>query len=40
MMEIVKIPNRGHSLTIDVRWGELAQAAFDLVKRLDPAKPG
>jgi pimeloyl-ACP methyl ester carboxylesterase len=31
--EIVKIPNRGHSLTIDNGWREVAQAALDFVKR-------
>jgi pimeloyl-ACP methyl ester carboxylesterase len=31
--EIVKIPNRGHSLTIDSGWREVAQKALDFVKR-------
>src|SRR5688500_9178100 len=31
--EIVKIPNRGHSLTIDHGWREVAQVALDFVKR-------
>src|SRR3989449_2447933 len=31
--EIVKIPNRGHSLTIDNGWREVAQTALDFVKR-------
>jgi pimeloyl-ACP methyl ester carboxylesterase len=31
--EIQKIPNRGHSLTIDSGWREVAQAALDFVKR-------
>jgi non-heme chloroperoxidase len=31
--EIVKVPNRGHSLTIDHGWREVAQAALDFVKR-------
>jgi pimeloyl-ACP methyl ester carboxylesterase len=31
--EIVKIPNRGHSLTIDHGWREVAQTALDFVKR-------
>src|SRR3954454_14879008 len=31
--EIVKIPNRGHSLTIDNGWREVAQPALDFVKR-------
>jgi pimeloyl-ACP methyl ester carboxylesterase len=31
--EILKIPNRGHSLTIDSGWREVAQTALDFVKR-------
>jgi non-heme chloroperoxidase len=31
--EIEKIPNRGHSLTIDSGWREVAQKALDFVKR-------
>jgi len=31
--EIVKIPNRGHALTIDHGWREVAQTAIDFVKR-------
>ncbi len=31
--EIVKIPNRGHSLTIDHGWREVARTALDFVKR-------
>jgi hypothetical protein len=31
--EIVNIPNRGHSLTIDHGWREVAQTALDFVKR-------
>jgi non-heme chloroperoxidase len=31
--EIVKIPNRGHALTIDHGWREVAQIALDFVKR-------
>ena len=38
--EIVKIPNRGHSLAIDHGWQEVAQTALDFVKRFVPAKPG
>ena len=34
--EIVKIPNRGHSLTIDHGWQEVAQTALDFVKRFVP----
>jgi pimeloyl-ACP methyl ester carboxylesterase len=37
--EIKKIPNRGHSLTIDHGWQEVAQAALDFVKRFAPAEP-
>jgi pimeloyl-ACP methyl ester carboxylesterase len=38
--EIVKVPNRGHSLTIDHGWREVAQTALDFVKRFVPDKPG
>jgi pimeloyl-ACP methyl ester carboxylesterase len=31
--EIVKIPNRGHSLTIDSGWREVADIALAFVKR-------
>jgi pimeloyl-ACP methyl ester carboxylesterase len=31
--EIVKMPNRGHALTIDHGWHEVAQTALDFVKR-------
>ena len=31
--EIVKMPNRGHALTIDRGWREVAQTALDFVKR-------
>jgi non-heme chloroperoxidase len=31
--EIEKLPNRGHSLTIDHGWREVAQKAIDFVKR-------
>jgi pimeloyl-ACP methyl ester carboxylesterase len=31
--EIVKIPNRGHALTIDSGWREVADTALDFVKR-------
>jgi len=33
LTEIVKIPNRGHALTIDHGWREVAQRALDFVKR-------
>ena len=36
--EIVKVPNRGHSLTIDHGWREVAQTALDFVDRF--AFPG
>ena len=35
--EIVKIPNRGHSLTIDRGWPEVAEAALEFVKRTTAA---
>ena len=44
--EIVKIPNRGHALTIDHGWREVAQTALDFVERSlrdaapDPAVSG
>ena len=31
--EIVKIPNRGHALTIDRGWREVAQTSLDFVRR-------
>jgi non-heme chloroperoxidase len=31
--EIVKMPNRGHSLTIDHGWQEVAQTSLDFIKR-------
>ena len=31
--EIVKIPGRGHALTIDVGWREVADTALGFVKR-------
>jgi pimeloyl-ACP methyl ester carboxylesterase len=37
--EFVKVPNRGHALTIDHGWQEVAQIALDFVKRFLPAKP-
>ena len=33
------MPNRGHSLTIDPGWQEVAQTALDFVKRFAPARP-
>jgi pimeloyl-ACP methyl ester carboxylesterase len=35
--EIKKIPNRGHALTIDSGWREVAQTALDFVKRFLPS---
>jgi pimeloyl-ACP methyl ester carboxylesterase len=35
--EIKKMPNRGHSLTIDHGWQEVAQTALDFIKRFVPA---
>jgi non-heme chloroperoxidase len=37
--EIVKMPNRGHALTIDHGWREVAQTALDFVKRFTQASP-
>jgi pimeloyl-ACP methyl ester carboxylesterase len=37
--EIKKMPNRGHALTIDHGWQEVAQTALDFVNRFVPAKP-
>jgi hypothetical protein len=31
--EIVKVPNRGHALTIDHGWREVAQIALNFVER-------
>jgi hypothetical protein len=31
--EIVKVPNRGHSLTIDGGWREVAETALAFVQR-------
>jgi non-heme chloroperoxidase len=35
--EIVKMPNRGHSLTIDHGWREVADTALQFVQRFRPA---
>jgi len=35
--EIVKVPNRGHSLTIDSGWREVSETAIEFVKRFVPA---
>ncbi|HWG07633.1 MAG TPA: alpha/beta hydrolase [Solirubrobacteraceae bacterium] len=37
--EIKQMPNRGHSLTIDHGWREVAQTALDFVRRFVPAAP-
>jgi pimeloyl-ACP methyl ester carboxylesterase len=37
--EIRKVPNRGHSLTIDHGWREVAEIALDFVRRYQPARP-
>jgi hypothetical protein len=40
--EIEKIPNRGHSLTIDSGWREVADKALAFVQRFvapEPSKP-
>lgn len=34
--EILEIPNRGHALTIDNGWKEVAQTALDFVERVAP----
>lgn len=31
--EFVEIPNRGHSLTIDSGWRDVAKSALDLITR-------
>ena len=36
MTEIVEIPNRGHPLTVDHGWREVAQTALDFVERSRP----
>jgi pimeloyl-ACP methyl ester carboxylesterase len=36
--EIKQMPNRGHALTIDHGWQEVAQTALDFVQRFVPAK--
>jgi pimeloyl-ACP methyl ester carboxylesterase len=38
--EIKQIPNRGHSLTIDSGWQEVAQTALDFVQRFVEGSPG
>ena len=36
--EIKKVPNRGHSLTIDHGWQEVAQTALDFVRQYGPRR--
>jgi pimeloyl-ACP methyl ester carboxylesterase len=36
--EIKQMPNRGHALTIDHGWQEVAQASLDFVQRFVPAR--
>jgi hypothetical protein len=38
--EMVTLPDRGHSLTIDSGWREVAQTALDLVERFAGATAG
>ena len=33
MTEFAEIPGRGHSLTIDAGWTEVAQTSLDFIKR-------
>lgn len=37
--EFAELPGRGHSLTIDHGWREVAQAALDFIHRFLPPKP-
>jgi pimeloyl-ACP methyl ester carboxylesterase len=37
--EIAAIPNRGHSLTIDDGWHDVARTALDFVRRFSPPAP-
>ncbi len=37
--EIMEIPNRGHALTIDSGWREVAHTALTFVQRFVPARP-
>ena len=36
--EIVRLPNRGHSLTIDHGWRDVAQTALDFIERFIPGR--
>jgi hypothetical protein len=37
--EIEEIPNRGHALTIDSGWRDVAEKALAFVKRFVPSRP-
>ena len=37
--EIVEMPGRGHALTIDSGWREVADTALAFVQRFTPAQP-
>ena len=37
--EIVEIPDRGHALTIDSGWREVADTALAFVQRFSPPEP-
>ena len=37
--EFETAPNRGHALTIDHGWQEVAKTALDFIRRFLPAKP-
>jgi hypothetical protein len=36
--DIIKLGGRGHALTIDNRWREVAETTLNFVSRLEPAK--
>ena len=36
--DIIKMPGRGHALTIDAGWREVAEKALDFVKRFTQSK--
>jgi non-heme chloroperoxidase len=38
--EIVKMPGRGHSLTIDAGWREVAEKALDFARRFTSTSRG
>ncbi len=35
LTEIVEIPNRGHSLTIDSGWRDVSDTALEFIRRFD-----